>query len=327
MLEPETFSSSSESSETSTSLDSSDLNSHSSPDHSYFQGITLNQVLNKAKFPVLLATLPSTEEKFAVKLFPYEGDKVNRCYSREILFANLRHENICSILNYVHGIDLFFEDGQNKVSYTIMELAPYGDFCDLVMSRKIKFNDKLARTYFRQLVEGVEYLHKAGVAHLDLKLENLLIGTNYNLKICDFDQAHLKGQDVILSRGTESYRAPEIYEKKCQNPEAADIYSLGIILFALKSGGILPYCEGGKVRGWNMYELLTTDMNLFWKMHSKLQGKTASFFEEDFKMLFESMIAVGPERRSTIEQIKNSSWYNGPVYSPEGLQKFMRKNL
>lgn len=326
MIDKETFSSSSESCETFSSLDPSDLNTNcflASPVN--YQNITLTRVLNKAKFPVLLGALPSSDEHFAVKLFPYHEGKVNRCYTQETLFANLKHPNIASVLHCQHEREMLFDDCCEKVSYIIMEFAPYGDFCDLVISKKIQIDDKLARTYFHQVVEGVEYLHSAGVAHLDLKLENLLIGKNYNLKICDFDQAYLKGQEVIFSRGTENYRAPELYRKGCQDLQAADIYSLGIILFALKCEGILPYCENEKIQGFNMFDLLTQDIKVFWKEHCKIQNKKSSFFTKDFKMLFESMVAIDPAKRPTTEQIKRSRWYNGPIYSQEEVEIIMQK--
>jgi len=68
----------------------------------------------------------------------------------------------------------------------------------------------LARTYFKQLVESLEYLHSHGVSHLDLKPENILIGEKFKLKLCDFDQAYYKADRKVMSRGTIHYRAPEL---------------------------------------------------------------------------------------------------------------------
>lgn len=74
-----------------------------------------------------------------------------------------------------------------------MEYAPNKDFFDALMEIKVKFDDTLVRTYFHQLVSGVEYLHSHGIAHLDLKLENLMLGENFELKIIDFDLSYVRG--------------------------------------------------------------------------------------------------------------------------------------
>ena len=125
----------------------------------------------------------------------------------------------------------------------MMEFAPYGDFFKFVRAFRDSLTDKLIRTYFRSLIDGLEYLHKQGVCHLDLKLENLLIGKDYQLKIADFDMSYMVGDDKVITKGTKYYRAPELRSGKCRNGVAADVYSAGIILFALKTGGVIPYFE------------------------------------------------------------------------------------
>lgn len=292
-----------------------------------FDDIVLVKVLNKAKFPVLLARLPATNQHFAVKLFPFRNNKPDICYFNEANFSNLNHNNVISMIHSEAQRDATFDDCVQRISYIIMELAPYGDFCDLMISKKIQMDEQLTRTYFRQLIEGLEYLHSVGVAHLDLKLDNLLLGNNYTLKIADFDQAYIKGQAAILSKGTESFRAPEVFRNTCQDPEAADIYSAAIILFTLRCGGIIPYSETQKIQGVNMLAAMNRDPEFFWKSHLKLQKKNSSFFSEDFKALFMSMVSFDPANRPTIEQIKKSEWYNGQVYSQDEVELIMTNNL
>lgn len=100
----------------------------------------------------------------------------------------------------------------------------------------------MARSYFKQLLKGVKYLHSFGVAHLDLKPDNLLLSENFQLKIGDFDGAFMNGDKKITSRGSRNYRDVELAQGVCKNPYAADIYSLGIILFIFVTGK-LPYKE------------------------------------------------------------------------------------
>ena len=98
-----------------------------------------------------------------------------------------------------------------------------------------------AQKYFRQLISAVEYLHSRGVAHRDLKPENLLLDENDNLKVSDFGLAtvyRLQGKERSLDTrcGTLPYVAPEVLERPYQ-AEPADIWSCGIILVALLTGG------------------------------------------------------------------------------------------
>jgi len=67
----------------------------------------------------------------------------------------------------------------------------------------------LAKTLFLQLINGLEYLHGQGIAHLDLKLENLLLDSNFNLLIADFDGAYMRGDLEVRSKGARNYRDPE----------------------------------------------------------------------------------------------------------------------
>lgn len=290
-----------------------------------YDDVVLTKVLNKAKFPVFLGRSASMSQNFAVKVFPYNGKAVNPCFLNEIQFANLNHKNVVSIVHYETDREAVFDDGARNISYTVMELAPYGDFFDLVMSQRILFDEKLARTYFHQLIAGLEYLHSTGIAHLDLKLDNLLVGEDFNLKIGDFDQAFRAGQKNILSKGTICYRPPELVRRTCRNPVAADVYSAGIILFLFKSGGILPHSEQQKYKSWDLFDLMVNNTELFYEKHCEIQKKDASFFDEDFKMLFNNMVKLNPEDRLSIQEIKNSKWYNGPTYTEQEVCNMMKK--
>lgn len=172
-----------------------------------------------------------------------------------------------------------------------MELAPYGDFCQLVKKAKIYNDETLVRTYFHQLVMGIEYLHSKGIAHVDLKLDNLLVGTNYFLKITDFDHTFKQGDGYVQGRGTRGYRAPEIMESCWKDPMKADIYSAGIILFALSSGK-MPYSEtpteSEKAKGMsvgNLFQMMFGEVDMFWKIHD--QGNK---FGQSLRDLFGKMV-------------------------------------
>jgi len=66
-----------------------------------------------------------------------------------------------------------------------MKFADYGEIFNFIDSTPL-FSEQLAKVYFKQLIEGLEYLHKHNIGHRDLKTENLLIDSNFNIKIADF---------------------------------------------------------------------------------------------------------------------------------------------
>ena len=68
-----------------------------------------------------------------------------------------------------------------------MEHAPFGDLADLIMKKSFTSDEIMARTIFHQIHEGLSHLHKHGFAHMDLKCDNILIGEDYKVKLCDFD--------------------------------------------------------------------------------------------------------------------------------------------
>lgn len=115
------------------------------------------------------------------------------------------HENIIKVFGHNSGSKVTSSDVGANCSYNVasyvtnepsifsksfdymsMEYCSNGDLFDLV-KRNGGLKEGLAKSLFLQLLEGVEFLHnKAGIAHLDLKLENILISKNNKLKICDF---------------------------------------------------------------------------------------------------------------------------------------------
>jgi len=120
------------------------------------------------------------------------------------------------------------------------------------------------------MISALEYLHDKGIAHLDLKLENLMLGHHFQLKIIDFDLGWKDGDDLVTTKGTKYYRAPEIIKQECKDPKKADIYSAGIILFVLNCQGILPHAEKELYLGFDFCECLHKNPEKFWQHHAEM---------------------------------------------------------
>jgi len=289
-----------------------------------FEDLDVVRLISKAKFPVYLVFCPSTNQHYALKVYSFLKKQAHPYFVNEARFSFLNHPNVIKIILAQEKVGVSTSDPEKNSSCLLMEYAPNGDFFDFVRKNKQYLGEKLARTYFRQLIEGVEYLHMNSVWHLDLKLENLLIGKDYQIKIADFDLSYMVGDLEFLTRGTQYYRAPELLAQKCENGSAADIYSAGVILFLIKTGGVIPHSEGSIFEGVDLLELLNTNTDLFFKKHCQIQDRESSFFSDSFKELFLSMTKSDPRQRATIFDIKKSRWYNGPVYTKEEITKKMK---
>jgi len=202
-----------------------------------------------------------------------------------------------------------------------MEYAPFGDLYNTVVKKIINFDQKLVRTYFRQILSGLEFLHNLGIAHLDLKPDNIFIAENNQIKIADFDMSYIKGDPEILSFGTCNFRSPEIMSHRSQNPYASDIYSLGCVLFFMITGGLVPRDENDYRREEMITRMIRNKSEEFWDLIGEKIGKSSDFFSKDFKELFFSLINDDASARPSIEDIKNSKWFCGEVYSDKELKK------
>ena len=291
----------------------------------------LIQKISESHFPVYQVLTKGSREHRVMKLFSYQDEEAQKHYKNEARFAALNHNNIIRIISYGDKREISHNDQPSTFSYILMEYAPHGDFFDLTKNYGAYFDEKIIRTYFRQLIEGLEYLHENRVAHLDLKPENLLMGSDFRLKIADFDGSYVQGDEQFLNKGNNVYSGPEILDLDAKDsqitlPFAADIYSVGIILFLMKSR-VFPYFQHQIVEGVDLLDLMSNHNEDFWRIHCEIQDKTASFYDQSFRELFNGMVKANPSQRLTIKQIKKSKWYNGPVYSNSKLQKMMSEIL
>jgi len=121
-----------------------------------------------------------------------------------------------------------------------MEYASNGELFDKIV-QKVKLPEREAAEYFKQIVYGVDYLNSIGFVHRDLKPENLLL-ENKQVKIVDFGLGNIykAGRLLDTACGSPCYACPEMIEGKSYQPVMVDIWSCGIILFAMLCG-YLPF--------------------------------------------------------------------------------------
>ena len=127
------------------------------------------------------------------------------------------HSNVIKIIDHDTSTYQKTIGTKKEVSFIVQELASGGELFDIILISG-KFNENVARYYFKQMMDGIEYCHNNGVTHRDLKPENLLFDNKYTLKIADFGlSTFMKGSDgkgnLTTNCGTYNYMAPEILLK------------------------------------------------------------------------------------------------------------------
>jgi len=136
-------------------------------------------------------------KKVAIKTFEEDSEKAQYSWAAEKRIASqaLDHENVVK----------FVATGEN---YIITELAENGTFFAYLNAVK-KLEEKCARKFFWDLINGLDYIHSKGIVHGDLKPENLLLDSKFKLKIADFGASKLIGTEEIFNIMTSEYMAPE----------------------------------------------------------------------------------------------------------------------
>ena len=121
----------------------------------------------------------------------------------------------------------------------VLEYVPRGDLLELINSVG-HLPEVIARSYFHQLIDALESLHAAEICHFDIKPDNILIDENFCLKLGDFGFALnvSKTRKYKSAVGTVGYLCPEMIQEKSYDPFQADLFALGVTLFAMVSGYI-----------------------------------------------------------------------------------------
>ncbi|XP_041634303.1 serine/threonine-protein kinase BRSK2 isoform X2 [Cheilinus undulatus] len=237
-----------------------------------------------------------TGQKVAIKIVNREK------LSESVLMKVEREIAILKLIEHPHVLKLYDVYENNKYLYLVLEHVSGGELFDYLV-KKGRLTPKEARKFFRQIISALDFCHSHSICHRDLKPENLLLDEKNNIRIADFGMASLQVGDSLLetSCGSPHYACPEVIRGEKYDGRRADVWSCGVILFALLVGA-LPFDHD------NLRQLLEkVKSGVFHMPH---------FIPPDCQSLLKGMIEVNADKRLTLEAIQKHAWYQSGRNEP-----------
>ncbi|KAJ3240148.1 Protein kinase [Chytriomyces hyalinus] len=231
-----------------------------------------------------------TGEKVAVKAI--QKSKIKTVKQMNSVQREVR---LMKLLKHPHIVDVkeTLED-ENEI-FLVMEYASGGELFDYI-AKQCQQDENMARVYFRQVVSAINYCHQNSIIHRDLKPENLLLDKDGNIKIIDFGFGNTFHRDRTLDTycGSPYYAAPEMVKGIPYTGPEVDIWSMGVILYALITGN-LPFDS--------------RDMPILYSLIAKgdYQRIRTSDTAND---LVSIMLVVDPTKRAKISEVIDHPWTN-----------------
>ena len=228
-----------------------------------------------------------TGSRVCIKIFEKSEITEETFFNEVSILAKLSHPCIAALNSY-------FQDSNNY--YIVMELAKGQTLLSFVNKSQSGIKLSTIRRIAVQLVSVIYYLHNiVKIVHRDIKLENVIIDSNYDIKLIDFGLSKELESDGFLMKtlcGSGAYIAPELVERK-RYTNAADIWSLGVVIYALAEGA-LPFYD------------INTD-----KMYYMIRFQEPFFpngINKDLCNFISSLLAKEPEKRPKAAELLNAKF-------------------
>ncbi|XP_064594721.1 hormonally up-regulated neu tumor-associated kinase homolog A-like [Liolophura sinensis] len=242
-----------------------------------------------------------TGEKVAIKVVDKKRAKEDS-YVRK----NMRREG--KLLQMVHhpNIIRLYEIMETENSYYLVtELCRGGDFMEYICQKK-RLNEKEVKKYIRQIISAVDYLHRLGILHRDLKVENLLLDENGDIKLIDFGLSNsIRGSTMregqrmqefcVTQCGSPAYAAPELLGHKHYGTKV-DAWSIGVNMYAMLTGS-LPFT----VEPFNIKTLHN-------KMLTGQMNPVPDYLTRECRDLLRKFLTPDPEKRLSLGDAMKHPW-------------------
>ncbi|XP_053395294.1 5'-AMP-activated protein kinase catalytic subunit alpha-2-like isoform X18 [Mercenaria mercenaria] len=239
---------------------------------------------------VKIATHQITCHKVAVKILNRQKIK-----ALDVVGKIRKEIQNLKLFRHPHIIKLYQVISTPTDIFMVMEYVSGGELFDYIVKNG-KLKEHEARRFFQQIVSGVDYCHRHMVVHRDLKPENLLLDHNLNVKLADFGLSNMMhdGEFLRTSCGSPNYAAPEVISGKLYAGPEVDVWSCGVILYALLCG-TLPFDD----------EHVPT---LFRKIKSGIFN-IPEYLNKEVVSLLCHMLQVDPLKRATMKDVREHEWF------------------
>ena len=248
--------------------------------------------IGKGKFAtVFLGIHEETGQKVSIKQLKKSELNTDNLLIKEI--------NIQKKLFHPYLTQMYCVIEKSDDIYIISEYCSKGDIIKNLLE-KGTFDESFSCKIFQQIISSLEYLHKNNICHRDIKPENILLTEKLDAKLTDFGLSRYFKKNELLnsSCGSPIYAAPEMLEGKSYDGTKIDIWSLGISLYTMVCGE-LPF-------------VVDDENDIYILMDKIIKGNynIPEFLSNECKDLIKNMLVTDPDKRITLEQIKNHKWVN-----------------
>lgn len=275
-------------------------------------------------------------KKFAVKLISEDSmstkdHNTNLFLHEAAILQKLSHKNI---VKFETGkVDGIFRIGELDFvePYSVLELADRGVLVNYLIYTG-NFPEEICRYYFLQLIDGLKHIHSYSYVHRDIKTENLLLNSDFDLLISDFGHCTIfkngemetdSEDDHWRGVGTAKYNPPEARSKIFKESPAVDIFMSGVVLFIMLFGE--PPFKKGAVKDDQHYQYFFEGCpQRFWNSHAP---SMRHYVSDNLIDLITGMFSVEPSQRLTISEIEAHPWCKGSLPTKETVCKEMQIRL
>ncbi|XP_065256220.1 testis-specific serine/threonine-protein kinase 5-like [Emys orbicularis] len=220
---------------------------------------------------------------------------------REIYSLNATYKHI--------NIQLYEMYRNSRRTYLVLELASRGDLLEHINATSDRrecpgLEEEEARRLFRQIVSAVAHCHNVGIVHRDLKCENILLDERGFITLTDFGFANrYSSKNSLMSTfcGSVAYTVPEILLSK-YNGELADLWSLGVILYAMVTGK-LPFRERQPHKMIHMIK-----QGLSFRQPISPGNAHALRLPRESRSLIQGLLQLKPGARLGLQQVATHCW-------------------
>ena len=222
-------------------------------------------------------------------------EKMSFQESVEDVLLMVRQAEVLKILKHRNIVNLYEIYESPKYFFMIMDYLPNGDLIEQIIKKK-RFQEKEALVIFSQLVDALYYMHKNEICHRDIRTEKILFDKKNKPKFVGFSYStfYTQGKKIKDSYGSLCYACPEIIQNDYYNPELADVWSLGVVLYVMVCG-YLPFSEDDDEE--NKYLIINGKVDYPTQISNKV------------KDLLKHMLDINPNKRYTFQKIIKHPWF------------------